>query len=213
VVTNSNVIGAFSEEHARVLSGVSIGQLRRWDSDGFFEPSFGSLKSIPFGRIYSFRDIVSLRVLNDLRNNKKIPLQHLKQVAQKLSHFGDAKWTAATLYVLGKRVVFQDPRSDRKQEIVSGQQVLDIPLRVVIQGTHDAVAELNKRDNQLGEITHSRFVSQNEPVIKGTRVLVSSIKDFANAGYSTAAIVKEFPSLTQLDIEAAIAHNQQAAAA
>jgi uncharacterized protein (DUF433 family) len=212
-VTNSNVIGAFSEEQARLLSGVSIGQLRRWDSDGFFEPSFGSSRSIPFGRIYSFRDIVSLRILNDLRNNKKIPLKHLKEVARKLSHFVDAKWTASTLYVLGKRVVFHDPRSDKKQEVVSGQQVLDIPLRVVIQSTHNAVAELNKRDNHIGEITHSRFVSQNEPVIKGTRILVSSIKDFANAGYSVASIVKEFPSLTRLDVEAALAHDQQAAAA
>jgi DNA-binding transcriptional MerR regulator len=114
---SDNVIGAFSEEQASRISGVSLYQLRRWDRDGFFEPSFGSARPhTPFGRIYSFRDLVSLQVLSDLRNTKRIPLAHLKEVSRKLSHLGDRRWIATTLWVLGKRVVFDDPRSGERRD-------------------------------------------------------------------------------------------------
>jgi uncharacterized protein (DUF433 family) len=208
-----NIVGAFSEEQAARLSGVSLNQLRRWDSDDFFRPSYSDEKGVPFGRIYSFRDIVSLRVLNDLRNKKKIPLSHLREVSRKLSHLGDKKWTATTLYVLGRRVVFTDPRTNLRQEVVSGQRVLDIPLRVVISSTRRAVQELNDRKGRVGQIARARFVAQNEAVIAGTRVSVTAIRDFAEAGYPPAKIIKEYPGLTEADIAAALAHNAETVAA
>jgi uncharacterized protein (DUF433 family) len=212
-MTDSNIVGAFSEEQVVKLTKISLNQLRSWDADGFFSPSFGSVRSVPYGRIYSFRDIVSLRILHDLRNEKKIPLQHLREVSEKLSHLGESKWTSCTLYVLGKRVVFKDPRNEQRQEIVSGQRVFDIPLRVVISSTKEAVAQLNKREGQSGEITHTRFISQNEPIIAGTRIKVSSITEFAAAGYSVAEIIREFPDLTEKDIAAAICYQGGAIAA
>lgn len=70
----------------------------------FFRPAFGvRQKRVPYGRVYSFRDIVSLRALNVLRNEERIPLKHLKEVSEKLSHLGDARWTATTLFVFGKK--------------------------------------------------------------------------------------------------------------
>ena len=179
-----NIVGAFSEEQAARLSGVSLNQLRRWDADEFFCPSFSDAKGVPFGRIYSFRDIVSLRVLNDLRNKKKISLSHLREVSRELSHLGDEKWTATTLYVLGRRVVFDDPRTNLRQEVVSGQRVFDIPLRVVISSTRRAVQELNDRSDRIGQVVRARFIAQNEPVIAGTRVSVTAIREFAEDGYS-----------------------------
>lgn len=210
----SETVGAFSEEQAERLSGVSINQLRRWDKDGFFSPSFGvSQKGVPYGRIYSFRDLVSLRVLNDLRNDKRIPLQHLREVSEKLSHLGDVKWTATTLYVLGKRVVFTDPRTNRREEIVSGQRVFDIPLRVVIANTRKAVLDLNNRDDRVGQVVRGRFVAQNEPVLAGTRISVNAIKEFARAGYSAQQIIREYPDLTEADIAAALSYVPEAAVA
>lgn len=208
-----NIIGAFSEEQAAQLSGVSLNQLRAWDANGFFVPSFSDTKGVPFGRIYSFRDIVSLRVLNDLRNTKRIPLGHLRAVSAELAHLGDEKWTVTTLYVLGKRVVFVDPRTKLRQEIVSGQRVFDIPLRVVISSTRKAVQELNNRDDLVGQVVKARFVAQNEPVIAGTRVSVAAIRDFANAGYSAAKIVKEYPGITVRDVEAALSYRPESVAA
>jgi uncharacterized protein (DUF433 family) len=208
------VIGAFSEEQASRISGVSIYQLRQWDNEGFFPAAFGDGKQhVPFGRLYSFRDLVSLRVLNDLRNDKKIPLRHLREVSAKLSHFGDQKWSATTLYVLGKRVVLQDPATKNREDIVSGQQVLDIPLRVVIKNTRDRIKELNNRDNALGKFTRGKFVSHNQLVFSGTRIPVSMVIEFHAAGYSSAKIIREFPDLTDADIAAAIREHESRKAA
>ena len=208
-----NIVGAFSEEQAARLSGVSLNQLRRWDADEFFCPSFSDAKGVPFGRIYSFRDIVSLRVLNDLRNKKKISLSHLREVSRELSHLGDEKWTATTLYVLGRRVVFDDPRTNLRQEVVSGQRVFDIPLRVVISSTRRAVQELNDRSDRIGQVIRARFIAQNEPVIAGTRVSVTAIREFAEDGYSVARIIKEYPVLTEADVAAALTYISEPVAA
>lgn len=213
LVDRESIIGAFSEEQAQRLSGVSINQLRRWDADGFFLPSIADLKHVPFGRIYSFRDIVSLRVLNDLRNEKGIPLAHLREVSQTLAHFGEERWTRTTLYVLGKRVVFEDPRTRLRQEVVSGQRVFDIPLRVVIASTRKAVQALSDRSDKGGQVVRARFVSQNELVVAGTRVPISAVQQFAQAGYTIDQIIKEYPDLTPEDVTAALKFNLGAVAA
>lgn len=208
------VIGAFSEEQASRISGVSIYQLRQWDKEGFFPAAFGANEAhVPFGRLYSFRDLVSLQVLNDLRNDKKIPLSHLRNVSAKLSHLGDRKWSGTTLYVLGKRVVLEDPATKNREDVVSGQQVFNIPLRVVIKNTRDRIKALNNRDSSLGMFTRGKFVTHNELVFSGTRIPVSIVIEFHEAGYSSARIIQEFPDLTPTDIEAAIrAHASREAA-
>ena len=204
-----NIIGAFSEEQASRISGVSLYQLRQWDKEGFFPAAYNAGKQhIPFGRLYSFRDLVSLQVLNDLRNKKKIPLRHLRQVSDKLSHFGDRKWSGTTLYVLGKRVVLEDPETMHREDVVSVQTVLNIPLRVVIKNTREQIKRLNNRDGALGQFTKAKFVAHNELVFSGTRIPVAMIIEFHEAGYTVGKIINEFPDLTREDIEAAIRNHE-----
>ena len=65
----SNVVMAFSEEHVARLTGITVHQLRYWDRTGFFHPAFAADdRKVAFSRVYSFKDVVSLRVLNILRN-------------------------------------------------------------------------------------------------------------------------------------------------
>jgi uncharacterized protein (DUF433 family)/DNA-binding transcriptional MerR regulator len=201
-LSQDNFIGAFSETDAARLSRLSVGQLRSWDRKGFVQPSYAdSDRSLPYSRIYSFRDLVSLRVLGQLRTVYKVPLQHLRRVSEMLAHLGDSKWTATTLYVLGKRVVFDDPRSSQRTEVVSGQRVFDIPLRVVVSDTKKAIADLNHRSEaERGKVVHGKFILQNEPVFEGTRIPVSAVKRYLAAGFSSVAIMTEFPDLTLADI-------------
>ncbi|MBY8335218.1 DUF433 domain-containing protein [Qipengyuania pacifica] len=201
---HENVIGAFSEEQAAAISGVSLYQLRDWNKSGLFRPAFGAdTQRVPFGRLYSFRDLVSLQVLSDLRNNKKIPLHHLKSVSEKIAHLGDARWIATTLYVLGKRVVFVNPRTQMREEIVSGQRVFNIPLRVVARNTREKIQSLNDRSDKAGSAEQRRFVSSNRRVFSGTRVPIRGIVDFIRAGYSHNDILREFPDLTEADLDLA----------
>lgn len=213
--TPDNIIGAFSEEHAERLTGISKHQLRRWDRDGFFEPSYAfEDRRAAYSRVYSFRDIVSLRVLNDLRNVKGVSRQHLREVSRKLSHLGNARWTSTTLYVLGKRVVFVNPGTEAKEEIVSGQRVLDIPLQVVIASTRKAVDELNRRGSaETGTVVQHRFVAENQRVFAGTRIPVAAVKRYLAAGYSDRDVLSEFPALKPSDIDAARQFQEEVSAA
>lgn len=203
-MSSSDVIGAFSELQVVGLTGLSKSQLRRWRRDGFIKPSYDDGGKSAFSHVYSFKDLVNLRVLNSLRNTHKVSLSELKNVGRELSHLGDDRWTATTLYVLNRHVVFVEPETDRKREITTKQYVVDIPLKVAIQTARQAVQEFNSEHRKAGEVVRNRYVSQNFLVFTGTRVPVSAVREFAEAGYSVEQIINEYPDLTKVDIKVAV---------
>jgi uncharacterized protein (DUF433 family) len=199
-----SVIAGFTEAQAARLTGISGRQLRYWAGDGFFAPSL-TTPDLPHLRLYSFRDLVSLKVLNQLRNKEKIPLQELRRTKKGLRDLGEHLWAETTLYVFGKRVVFHNPSMGRLEEAATGQGVLKIPLKVVAGDVQKAVDAMRKRrPESIGKIERKRGVVQHQPIIAGTRIPVSSIRAFAEAGYSHEAIRKQYPSLTIDDIKAAL---------
>lgn len=196
------VIGAFSEEDASKLSGVSRSQLRHWHRTNLLTASMGPQEAAgSYQRIYSFVDLVALRVLNVLRNKYSVSLQHLREVADKLAHDGPEKWTKTTLYVLGKRVVFDDPRTNERQEIVSGQRVFDIPMSVAVADTQDAIKEYNRRPvGVTGDIVRRKFIQENQPVFANSRIPVSAVEEYLERGLGAREILSDFPDLTEDDI-------------
>ena len=205
------VVAAFTEEQTERLTGVSRRQLRYWARD-FYAPSVvidsADLADL---KLYSFRDLVCLKVLNALRNDAKIPLQELRRTKQGLSHLGDDVWAKVTLYVWGKKVVFDNLDTGEKEEAASGQGVLQIPLRVVAGHMDDAIHIMRHRhEGTIGKIAQKRGVAQNQPVIAGTRIPVRSIQAFSKAGYSIEDINKQYPTLSKDDIEAAVRYKDVA---
>jgi uncharacterized protein (DUF433 family) len=203
-------ISAFSERHAERLTGVSVRQLRYWHKTKFFVPT---APEAAFGAFYSFRDIVALRTLRRLRHEHHVSLQHLRQVAVKLSELGQDIWRQTTLYLLGRRVVVKKP-GEEPVEVLTGQKILSIPLRKVAADTQRDAKELLRRpDNVVGRIGHSTGVADREALIRGTRITVSTIKAYADAGYSPDDIIREYPDLTRDDVAAALAHTEAKRAA
>ncbi|CDX28981.1 hypothetical protein MPLSOD_110108 [Mesorhizobium sp. SOD10] len=202
---SENVVAAFTIDQTARLTGVSKRQLGTWDRDGFFSPSLVSGARGAYSRLYSFRDLLSLRVLHQLRNETRVKLEHLKEVKADLAHLGDEMWVKSILYLRGRQVVIE--REDETRfEAGSGQEVFQIPLRVVVGGMRERIRDLNRRDeSEIGKIERKRGVVHNHPVIAGTRIPVSAIKEFAEAGYTVPQILGEYPSLSKEDIEAAIA--------
>jgi uncharacterized protein (DUF433 family) len=196
-----SVITGFTEAQAARLTGVSLRQLRYWAGDGFFAPSL----TTPGLHLYNFRDLVSLKVLNQLRNKEAIPLQELRRTKKKLSDLGERLWGETTLYVFGKRVVFHNPATGRLEEAATGQGVLKIPLKIMTGDVQKAVDAMRQRSPEsIGQIERKRGVVQSQPIIAGTRIPVASVRAFAEAGYSPEAIRKQYPSLTIADIKAAL---------
>src|SRR5438105_1661918 len=92
------VVAAFTEDQAERVTGISKGRLHYWDKTEFFVPSLAyKNRRSPFSRIYSFRDLVCLKILASLRNEANVSLPHLREVKAKLSHLGDDVWSKTTL--------------------------------------------------------------------------------------------------------------------
>src|SRR5437867_8170175 len=100
---HGSVIAAFSEEQVERLTGLTTHRLRYWDRTNFFRPTFGEdNRRVPYSRVYSFKDVASLRVLAILINQYNVSLQHLRQVSDRLKHLNEDRWTKTNLYVLNR---------------------------------------------------------------------------------------------------------------
>lgn len=212
------VLAAFSEEQTQQLTRITLAQLRYWHRTGFYRPKYvEENRRVAFSRIYSFKDIVALRVLHVLRNQYRISLQHLRDVSAKLRQLNDNPdyWIETKLYPLSGRVVWYEQGTDLPQVVTSGQYVASVVLNDVVQNTKQAVAHLpSARDpSKIGAVEKSRYIQHNSAVVAGTRIPVAAIKRFAQAGYSAEQILKEYPDITEKDVEAALKHKDSSAAA
>lgn len=196
-----DIIRGFSLEVVANLTGLSVGQLRYWDRSGFFTPSLAQEnRRVANSRIYTFRDLLALQVLKTLRSDLGVSLQHLRAVKDRLCLMQDNEWSKRRLYVLNRRVVFDDDDGARR-EVVGGQYVLDIPLAVVRQNMQNAIDQMSRRNqDQIGHTEHNRGVAHNREVFSGTRIPVDAVRAFIEEGYTDDQIHDQYPVLTTNDI-------------
>lgn len=212
MTATGNVIQAFSTEHVVKLTRLSQGQLRYWDKTGFFSPRFASEnRRSPYSRVYSFRDVVGLKTIALLLKEHGVSLQHLRKVASKLSSIKDPLWAETKLYVLNHEVHFQEPGTRRIRGALSGQYAM-IPLVEIINNVADESKRLRERSmEQHGKLERHRYVAHNAWVIAGTRIPTAAIRRYHEAGYSIDQILREYPSLTDEDVRAALSHEERLA--
>ncbi len=88
-------------------------------------------------------------------------------------------------------------------------QLAMVPVIDVINDVESRVRELKKRDDsQLGHIERHKHVVRNSTVVAGTRIPTAAIRRFKEAGYSIKQIVKQYPTLTVEDVQAALVHEE-----
>lgn len=203
----NDVLRAFSAVHVQRLTGLSARQLRSWDNIGFFRPEFAfDNRRSPHSRIYSFKDVIGLRVLSILRSEHRLSLTHLRQVAKELAQYTKTPWSDLVLYVLNGQVCFTEPETGRIRGVISGQYAC-IPLETVIDEVRQRAERLKSREPAtIGHIARHRHIAHNAWVVAGTRIPVNAIRRFSDAGYSAQQIVNEYPMLTEADVTAALAH-------
>jgi DNA-binding transcriptional MerR regulator len=143
VVPNAYIL----EKTAR-LSGLSAGQLREWAKSGFFQPHFES-------GLYSLRDIISLRTLGILRNERGISLQSLKKFKKWLDQRYDQPWSELRFATYGSEVLL-----DADGRLISGKKpgqyadVVPFPVeRVELTVRKAAAKEAARSVDQVGQVS------------------------------------------------------------
>ncbi|HEY8686270.1 MAG TPA: DUF433 domain-containing protein [Chloroflexota bacterium] len=202
---------AFSADQVRRLTGLSERQLRYWDNTGFFSPALGETAArARFARAYSFRDLVGLRAIAEMRNTYHIPLQELRKVGATLCEPFAAPWSDLTFYIVGHSVFYQEDKDAAIKRARPGhQQVMPFELTRIVGDVRRAIDRLRQRSKeQIGHVSRHRDIAGNQPVLDGTRIPTRAIWEFHAAGYARRSIRREYPQLTAEDIDAAIAYEE-----
>ncbi len=208
-------IVALDSNRVSKLTGIPKSTLADWEKQGVFRASYvDPHPRTPFRRIYSFRDVVSLRTLAMIRREPQVSFKEIRKASEYLSRNYNSPWSELKFGLLGDKLVFWDPERKRWTH-ASGQDVLELHVDGIPEEIKRAIPGALRRDaSDIGVITTNRYVHHNRPIIAGTRIPTSSIWAFHAAGYSSDRILKEYPHLKLEDIEAARAfeHEQRQAA-
>jgi uncharacterized protein (DUF433 family) len=190
-------IWAFQPSDVSRLTGFAVPMLRRWSKD-LYPPQWES-------GFYSFRDVVGLRVLTELRVKHRIPRQRLVQAAKYLRKHSSEPWTELRIGVApGQRVAFWNRKSER-WEAADGTQQTVFPLAIdrVVKEAQQEVQRMRKRKAEdLGQLRRQRGVMSNTECIAGTRIPVAIIADYLRKNATVASLMRAFPGLARDDIEA-----------
>lgn len=198
------VVRAFGVAHVERLTGLSRRQLEAWDRRGFFTPSYGTEdRRQPYSRIYSFIDVVGLKAIAVLMKQYRVPLRQLIRVAEELSKRGYENWADVRLHVVNRQVHFQHPGTETVEGLFDEQYAMLPVIDVIRQVGEDVDMLRQRKTDEFGRIERHRHLLHNAAIFAGTRIPVSTVQEFDDAGYSDDEILAEYPSLTIQDIRAA----------
>lgn len=197
-------ISAYTAERARRLTGLTPRQVQYWDERGFIQPSLTARKGRGRRRLYSFRDLISLKVAADLRS-KSVSLQLIRKVNDHLRRldYGDPL-AELNFAVVGGRLYFQEG-SHWQESRHLGQIVAAylIPVGAIAANLEHQIQRDRARTRRPGVIERRRGVLGGKPVLAGTRITVQAVKNLLNDGASIQEIRELYPDLAAKDIKAA----------
>jgi uncharacterized protein (DUF433 family) len=212
--TNTSAGMAFSVQTAARLADLSEDRVRYWADHDVLRPSLADRPDVPFGRIYTFRDVVGLRTLKLLRDTHHFSLQALRQIGAQLARHYDAPWSELRFYVVGDRLAFS---AGERDQLLAARPLGQALLKEVTCDITRVAAEVESATRRLrerqtddhGQIAQHRSVLQNQPVVQGTRIPTATIWNYHVAGFSDDDILRQYPTLTPDDIQAAIEHESE----
>lgn len=212
---HDNVLMAFTTDQVARLAGISRGRLRYWEQTGTFEPTYVEAPySGPYRRIYSFQDLVNLRAMARLRVEFDVELEELRNVTAYLRDHRGTPWSKLAVRVYDTRLVFRDPKTGQWMSAKpAGQLVFEMEF-VDVRNESERVARrlMRRSEDQYGQISRNRNVMSNRHVFAGTRIPVETVLGFLRAGYGRDEILDQYPTLVEVDIDAALAFEEQHAA-
>jgi DNA-binding transcriptional MerR regulator len=195
----------FTAEKVERLTNLTKRQLQYWDEKSFLSPSIRNKAGRGHRRLYDFRDLVSLRVAADLRDNGA-SLQAIRKVAEHLRGL-DYRHPLSELKVwsVNGRVYFEEAdtvRSSRRPDQTVA--VYEVPVPGVVNRLTEEVVQLDK-ERRAGKTETRRGALGSKTLIAGTRIPVETIHHLVRDGADEAEILMLYPDLTPEDVRAALA--------
>lgn len=192
----------FTAQDAARLAHITPEKLRRWVRTEAFHPIRGTASGVP--TLFLFRDVLALRVLSELRS-KRASLQHLRQVGSFLRDIAEGEpWSKIKVGLWNGRVHFSNPKTGRIEEALTGQVAADRIVAIApLEEELTKVVRVERTARQPethGRVVRTRGVLGGEERFDGTRIPVSTVIDYIEAGYDEASILTQYPSLTPKDI-------------
>jgi uncharacterized protein (DUF433 family) len=200
----------FTRDQAAKLCGVSAGQLARWDRTDFYPAGLGGF--------YSFRDIVALRTIGELRNGRRFSLQALRRLGKHLRAVEGAEdpWASMRFATAGREILYYD----KHERLMSGTKLrqragaVPFPLDKVRAEMEREARKLNERQSdEIGKVIQTRGVLGSSWRLAGTRIPTALVWQLREAGCTVRDILERYPRLTKRDVQAAIEHEEKLRAA
>ena len=198
--TEGSVLSAFTAREVQRLTGLTPKKIQYWDETSFISPSVASRKGRGSPRLYSFRDLIQLKVAAQLRDS--LSLQALRRLKAALDV--DAPFAAVRFLVTASNeVIYVGPSGQHEAAKAPGQiaMTIDVPLREIRGDLSKRIEQLRQRHG-VGRLAKGRGVVGGNSRIAGTRITAAAVQRLIDAGWSHAQILEEYPDLRAADIRA-----------
>lgn len=205
---------AFTSEQALRLTGASRRRLGYWVDTGLLTPDIQRGEGRGRVRLFSFANLLELRTALWLRD--KVSLQLTRKIVRRLRQEGlDRPLGSVTFGV----IAYERKRGGASYEVVlqrddgkweewrrPGQLIIEltVPIKTFAESLDEKIVADRARRSKVGQVERRRGVMGSAPVIAGTRVPTRAVWDLHEAGYSTDAILRSYPGLSEADVAAAL---------
>lgn len=200
----------FTFEQAAKLAGIPYRTLISWKNTRLYVPELAD------HQLCSFRDVVALRTLRVLSAEHHIPVggkRGLRAFGRYLARHREHPWSDLRFYIAGRELLFRDPTSGKLISHAPAGQVAEAELfdieAVVLSTRRDARSVFARSTDARGRIGQRKGLVGGKPVVQGTRIPTATLFAFYKDGFSIPEILRQYPSLSRDDVEAAIAFEKK----
>jgi DNA-binding transcriptional MerR regulator len=152
----------FDSKSASRIAGVSLRQIQYWDESGFIRPSVKLADGRGTKRLYSFSDLVRLRVVKNLSEHGL----SLKKIRRCIAHLGRSVTGASALgeslrYLTdGDRVFLLTSDKNKILDAMERNFVFSLRIGAVVREVHGEVSRMRMRPARNGKT--KKFASKTE---------------------------------------------------
>lgn len=195
----------YSTKLAAALSGTSVRQLRYWRRDNGSGPLLVPEYSHSTPAMYSYRDVVAIRVCVKLR--QETSLQRVRRAFNYIqSESPETHLASHTLVIVGSSIAWQTADGEYIDAVDRpGQPTIRVVIDQVL-GKFQTSSGRNVPDlrQPAAGITINSDVRSGYPVAEGSRVPFDSIAGLARDGLTAADIISLYPTVSRKAVRGAV---------